>query len=97
MQDFAHIALGTFVSLSVSVCACLCATIVSTGLSENKTIVKITFVNFDIRYRIASLRILYSVTLTYFSKVKDPNGDLTAADAHSNVTNARTAIFRVAP
>ena len=32
-----------------------------------------TFVDFDIYYRMVSLRKLYSVTLIYSSKVKDSN------------------------
>ena len=54
------------------------------------------FVDFDICHSMPSLRKLYSVTLTYFSKVKNSYRDLaTAANAHSSVTSASTAVFRV--
>ena len=53
-------------SVSVYVCACVCVTFVSTGriIAKIKN-VKITFVYIDICYRMASLRKLYSVILTY--------------------------------
>ena len=56
-----------------------------------------TFVYFDIWNRNASLRKLYTVTLTYFSKVKNWNRDLsTVADAHTSVTSARYAVLPAA-
>ena len=64
--------------------------------SENKKCKKNTFADYNIRDRIASLRKLYSMTLTHFTKVKDSNRDLpTAANAHSSVTSASTAALRV--
>ena len=48
-----------------------------------------TIVNFDICHRMVSLQKLYSVTLIYFSKVKDMYRDLTTVvNAHSGVTSA---------
>ena len=63
--------------LSVSVCmrlsVRLCVTVVSIDRAWAKIkIVKLTFVDFNICHRMASLRKLYSVTL----KIKDSNWDL---------------------
>ena len=47
------------------------------------------FIDFEIYYRMASLRKLYFLTLTYFLKVKDSNRDLpTVANVNSSVTCA---------
>ena len=49
--------------------------------------------DFHIWNRMASLRKLYSVQLTYSSKVKDSNRDLpTVVNAHTSVTTANTAV-----
>ena len=62
-------------------------------LSENRKY-KMTFIDFDICHRMASLRKWYSVTLTYFSKVKTWNRDLpTVANAHTSVTSASNAVL----
>ena len=81
-------------------CVRLSVTIVRTGhiLAKKKYVYKMTFFDFDICHRTASLRKLYFVTLTYFSKDIHWNKDLpTAANAHSNVMTASTAVLRVAP
>ena len=72
MQDFAYIC-GL-----VSFCVRPCVTFVRTGriLTKIKNIKK-TLIHFDIFHRLVSLRKLYFATLTYFSKVKDSNRDLT--------------------
>ena len=50
-----------------------------------------TFVDFQNYHRKVSWRKLYTVNLTYFSKVKDSNGDLlTVANAHTSLTSAST-------
>ena len=58
--------------LCFSRCLCLGVTTVHTGrISAKITNEKMTFVDFDICLRMASLRNLYSVTLTYFFKLKN--------------------------
>ena len=55
------------------------------------------FVDFEIFHRMVSLQKLHFMTFTYFSKVKDSNRDLPAAvNTHSGVTNASTAVLKVA-
>ena len=60
------------VCLCICACMCVCVTIVRTfhTLSKFKNTKKLTFVDFDICYQMASLQKLYSMTLTYFLKVK---------------------------
>ena len=56
------------------------------------------FADFDICHRMKSLQKLYSVTLTYFSKINDSNRDLpTLVNTHASVTSANTAAHRLAP
>ena len=85
------------------VCACVCLCVSVTIVRKSHTLakikhVKMTFVDFKICHRMALLRKLYSVTFTYFLKVKDSNRDRsTASNAHSSATCASTAVLRVAP
>ena len=82
-------------SVCVYVCVPVCVTIIRTGhtLAKIKNM-NMTFVDFDIGHRMASLRKFYSVTLTYFSKVKNWNRDLsTVASAHTSVTSASNAVL----
>ena len=77
---------------------CLCDYFIITGriLAKIKT-VQMTFVDF---VQLASndvMQKLFSVTLIYFTKVKNSNRNLpTAAHVHSSVTSASTALLRVA-
>ena len=80
------------------VCVCLLTSEHRSYLSENQKCKNQMFVDFDICHQMASLRKFYSVTLTYFLKVKYSNRDLlNVANAHSRVTNASTAVLRAAP
>ena len=82
--------------LFVSVCWCVLIVVESRTIAKIKN-KKMTFADFNMCHRNASLRKMYFVTLTYFSKVKDSNRDLsTAANAHLNATSTSTAVLRVA-
>ena len=80
------------------VCFFVFVTIIRTVVGENQKCKNNSLIDFDICHLMSSLRKLYSVTLTYFSKVKDWNQDLpTSANALTSVTIAINAILRGAP
>ena len=69
------VAISLYVSVCVCLSVCLCVSVCyfrsrRSFVRENKKMEKMTFVDFDICQRMASLRKLYSQTLTYFFKVK---------------------------
>ena len=74
------------IAMGVSVCVCVYVTLIHAIIPKIKN-VENDVNRFNICHRMASLRKLYSVTSTYFLKVKDANQDLlTVASNHSGAT-----------
>ena len=82
-------------AMSLSVSVCLCMYLYRAYLIENQKSKTVNFVDFYICHRMASLRKLYSVTMTYSLTVKESNRDLpTVTSEHSGATGASKDLNR---